>query len=68
MISIKIDGATCQGCVKSIENAISQIAGVDSVAFDLETKMAKVEGSASLDAISDAVDQAGFDVVESGNE
>lgn len=68
MISIKIDGATCQGCVKSIENAISQVAGVDTVAFDLDTKLAKVDGSASIEALNNAVEQAGFDVVESSNE
>ncbi|MFQ3231780.1 heavy-metal-associated domain-containing protein [Reinekea sp.] len=68
MISIKIEGATCQGCVKSIKNAIGQVAGVNSVAFDLETKIAKVEGSVSLDTLNDAVEGAGFDVVESNSD
>ena len=67
MISIKIEGATCNGCVKSIENAIGQLTGVDSVNFDLESKLAKVNGSASLESISHAVEQAGFDVVDSDN-
>lgn len=63
MIELKIDGATCQGCVKSIEKAIQQVSGVESVSFSLETKIAVVQGNADAMAINSAVENAGFDVI-----
>ncbi|MDX1343712.1 MAG: heavy metal-associated domain-containing protein [Reinekea sp.] len=64
MIELKIEGATCQGCVNSIEKAIRQVNGVDEVHFSLETKIAQVQGSADKQALADAVEDAGFDVID----
>lgn len=64
MIELTVEGATCNGCVKSIEKAVSQVAGVETVEFSLETKLAKVNGSADKDDIVDAIEMAGFDVVD----
>ena len=68
MLTLKVDGATCGGCVKSIEKAVSQVAGVDSVSFDLDTKLAQVEGQADKAKVVDAIEMAGFDVVGDGDE
>ena len=67
MNKFRIDGATCGGCVKSIEKAISQVAGVEAVEFSLETKEAVVTGSAEFKAITDAVEGAGFDILTETN-
>lgn len=64
MLELTVDGATCGGCVKSIEKAVSQVAGVTSVSFDLESKLAKVDGEADKAQVVDAIEMAGFDVVE----
>jgi copper chaperone len=64
MIELTVEGATCNGCVKSIEKAVSQVAGVDEVEFSLDTKLAKVSGSADKEAVVDAIEMAGFDVVD----
>lgn len=64
MLELTVDGATCGGCVKSIEKAVSQVAGVTSVSFDLESKLAKVVGEADKAQVVDAIEMAGFDVVE----
>lgn len=63
MIELNIEGATCNGCVKSIEKALTQVKGVESVSFSLETNIAQISGTASKDALIEAVDMAGFDVV-----
>jgi copper chaperone len=64
MIELKIDGASCNGCVKSIENALSQVKGVETVSFSLDSKIATISGMASVDELSEAVEMAGFDVVK----
>ena len=64
MLEVTIDGATCGGCVKSIEKAIAQVQGVTSVRFDLDSKLAKIEGSTEKSAVVDAIEMAGFDVIE----
>ncbi|MEJ2045888.1 MAG: heavy metal-associated domain-containing protein [Reinekea sp.] len=65
MIELTVEGATCGGCVKSIEKAVGQVAGVAAVSFDLESKLAKVDGDADRQAVIDAIEIAGFDVVDS---
>lgn len=64
MLEITVEGATCGGCVKSIEKAVSQVSGVTSVNFDLDSKLAKVDGDADKAQIVDAIEMAGFDVVD----
>jgi copper chaperone len=63
MIELKVEGATCGGCVSSIEKAVGQVSGVVSVSFDLSNKLAKVEGSINEAEVIDAIELAGFDVV-----
>jgi len=65
MIELKVEGATCQGCVKSIEKAVGQVTGVTKVSYDLDTKIAKVEGTDNLPAVTEAIEMAGFDIVPS---
>jgi copper chaperone len=64
MIELKVEGATCGGCVSSIEKAVTQLPGVDSVSFNLETKLAKVEGSIEQSDVIEAIEMAGFDVID----
>lgn len=67
MLEITVEGATCGGCVRSIEKAVSQVSGVTSVNFDLETKLARVDGDAEKRQVIDAIEMAGFDVVGDDN-
>jgi copper chaperone CopZ len=68
MLTVKIEGATCQGCVNSIEKAINQLQGVEKVSFDLGSKLATIEGTETAESISAAVENAGFDVVNVNND
>ncbi len=64
MIELQVEGATCGGCVKSIENAVSRLDGISSVSFDLETGLLKVDGTVNKEQVEEAVTLAGFEVVE----
>lgn len=66
---INIDGMTCGGCVKSVDNALTQLEGVQSVEVDLEGNKASVtydSSAVAVDAIVEAIEEAGFDAVVAG--
>ncbi len=62
-IKIKIDGMTCEGCVRSITNVLTRVPGVTSV----QVSLAEGEAQVSFDgtktnttALRAAVDAAGY--------
>lgn len=60
---LSVPGMTCGHCEAAVTSEVSAIAGVTSVAVDLEAKTVSVAGAA-LDRgrIVAAIDEAGFDV------
>ena len=60
-IILKLDGLHCGNCVKSVEKALREVAGVESVSVYLEPQQAIVEGNADPKALIDAVDEMGFE-------
>jgi len=58
----KVDGMTCDGCARSVTNAITKLAPNAKVAVDLSTGTVTVDGAA-VDAVKSAVENAGFDFV-----
>ncbi|WP_019673703.1 heavy-metal-associated domain-containing protein [Psychrobacter lutiphocae] len=61
---INIEGMTCGGCVKSVDNVVSQLGGVKNIDVDLEGNKATVifdTQATSVDAIVEAIEDAGFD-------
>lgn len=61
-IVFDVPGMTCGHCVASITKEVQAVAGVQSVDVDLDTKKVTVVGG-ERDALVDAIDEAGFDVV-----
>lgn len=64
-VEIRVDGMTCGGCVKSIQNALNNRDGVASAAADLDSSMVAIEfdsGVIQQDAIEQAIVDAGFSV------
>jgi copper ion binding protein len=62
--TIAVDGMTCNGCVRSVTNAISQVPGVSKVDVSLAGKSATVDydaASTTAAAIVAAIEGAGFD-------
>lgn len=57
-----VEGMTCQHCVSSVTEEISEIEGVDNVEVDLGTGRVVVGSSAALNeaAVEAAVAEAGY--------
>ena len=64
-IELKVEGMTCGGCVKSIQNALNGRKGVDTAVADLEAGTVAIEFDGKLiqrSALEQAIVDAGFDV------
>ena len=55
-----VTGMTCSACSSSVERAVSKVDGVTVCSVNLLTNSMNVEGTASPDAIIDAVKKAGY--------
>lgn len=60
MKTYTVEGMNCNHCRLSAENAIKSVEGVTSATVDLDTKEARVEGTATEEAICQAVEKVGF--------
>lgn len=65
MLELKVDGMTCQGCVRSVTNAIKAVDDKAIVTIDLQTKSVNVKTDKPLNTISETIEDAGYDVLES---
>lgn len=62
-ITLSVPDMTCGHCEAAVEQEVGAVAGVSSVAVDLESKDVVVFGTAlDRDVIISAIDEAGFDV------
>ena len=59
-----VTGMTCGGCVRHVDKALRNTPGVTEVAVDLASGTAKVTGTASFEALSAAVAEAGYQMTE----
>ena len=62
-VELKVDGMTCQGCVRSVTKKLSGVAGVSAVSVDLAAGKATVgydESAAKVADLIAAVEQIGF--------
>jgi copper chaperone len=56
-----VQGMTCDHCAASVTEEVGEVAGVESVAVDLESGHLEVQGPAvSDDAVAAAVEEAGY--------
>ena len=62
-ITYSVPGVSCEHCRAAITGEVSQVAGVQAVAVDLDAKTVTVTGE-PLDtaAVVAAIDEAGYDV------
>ena len=62
--TITVTGMTCEHCVASVTEEISELAGVEDVAVALETGEVTITSTEPLDpaAVSGAVEEAGYAV------
>ena len=60
--TISIEGMMCAHCQAHVEKALKEVAGVTEVTVSLENKNAVVTGDASVEALKQAVVDAGYEV------
>lgn len=64
---LKVDGMSCEHCVKAIKKALGEITGVNNVSVDLQRKIVAVEHDhvkAKLSLIKSVIEDQGYEVVE----
>lgn len=63
--TMKIDGMKCDGCVKTVTEKFSQLAGVTNVAVSLEDKTAKITSAepVAITTLNEALADTKFTVI-----
>lgn len=67
-IQIKINGMICMGCVNSVKTVLEKISGVNDADVSLEQALAIIQYDAektSTDQFKQAIQDAGFEIVDS---
>jgi Cu+-exporting ATPase len=61
-----VEGMSCGHCSARVEKALMELDGVSKASVNLDTKEVRVEltGDLSADILTDAVEDAGYDVVD----
>ena len=59
-VTLTVEGMSCDGCERTIEAALKDVEGVESVAVDRTTNSATVNGQAEPVALVTAVEDAGY--------
>ncbi len=62
--TISLEGMMCAHCQAHVEKALKEVAGVTEVTVSLENKNAVVTGDASVEALKQAVVDAGYEVTD----
>lgn len=61
LLALNIEGARCAACVRSIEEALGSVEGVDSARMNFADRSALVSGNAEVEALVEAVRRAGYE-------
>ena len=67
MKQYNVTGMSCAACSARVEKAVNKVDGVTACSVSLLTNSMGVEGTASSDAIIQAVEEAGYGASEKGN-
>ena len=62
MLKVKVAGMSCQHCVKRVDNALKDVAGVVSAKVSLGEVV--IDGNVSQEVIKETIEDAGYDVEE----
>jgi len=57
---LSIQGMTCAGCVKSVQQALSKVPGVESAEVNFASHTARIKGDVDSDALVKAVASVGY--------
>ena len=62
---VKVDGMSCEHCVKAVTKAVKALPGIGAVNIDLKAKTVTVEhepNHTALDKIEHAIEEEGYDI------
>lgn len=62
-VILKVEGMMCTHCKAKVEKVCKNIPGVSEAIVDLEQKQVTVSGDVDIQKVSQAIIQAGFQVV-----
>jgi len=60
MVRLKIEGMSCNNCVRHVGEALRAVPGVERVEVSLALGQAVVEGEAPLERLIEAVQEEGY--------
>ncbi len=60
MIQLKIEGMSCNNCVRHVTEALKGVEGVEKVEVSLEEGRAEVIGTAQAEKLIEAVEEEGY--------
>lgn len=63
--TLSVPGISCQHCKMSIEGAVSELAGIDTVEVDIASRTVELnfdEAAVALDQIISAIEEVGYEV------
>jgi copper chaperone len=66
-VTLKVEGMSCGHCVKSIENSVSAISGVDKVEVQLDSGIVNVEFNKDVvvvEQITSTIEDQGYTIGE----
>lgn len=63
MLVLRVNGMTCENCVRHVREALEQVPGVKSVQVDLAQNRATVEGDADPQLLVAALDEEGYEAL-----
>lgn len=59
--TITVTGMSCGGCEDTVESALKDVDGVVEASADNESDAVTVEGDANVEALVEAIENAGYD-------
>lgn len=62
MLELKVDGMTCEHCVRAVTQAVHAIPGAGDVTVDLATGRVRVQGSPEPAAVRAAIENEGYEI------
>jgi copper chaperone len=65
MYELHVEGMTCVGCVRSVTKSVQSVDSNAKVDVDLQSKTVRVDTPASLEVVTSAINEAGYEVTAS---
>lgn len=64
MLVVKVDGISCGHCVSTITQALADLDKAAKIQIDKSTQTVRFEGRADKEEVTAAIQEAGYDVIE----